>query len=182
MSQIDATQAGTFKIGGDIDVVRLGFGAMRITGPGIWGPPQERKRRCAPCAACRNWASISSTRRIPTARTCRNSSSARRCALTAARHCHQGRADPLRPGQLDPKGNPDYLIGQARRSREPSGWRDRSLAVAPGRPRVPPMSNSPPSRAAGDGRDPSCGLERGFGRADQGGAESLSRRDGAEPL
>jgi hypothetical protein len=42
--QIDAMQSakssGTFKIGGDMPVVRLAYGAMRITGPGIWGPPR----------------------------------------------------------------------------------------------------------------------------------------------
>jgi aryl-alcohol dehydrogenase-like predicted oxidoreductase len=32
----------TFVIGGDIEVRRLGFGAMRITGPGTLGPPQDR--------------------------------------------------------------------------------------------------------------------------------------------
>src|SRR5258708_8064995 len=32
----------TFAFGGDIEVRRLGFGAMRITGPGIWGPPGDR--------------------------------------------------------------------------------------------------------------------------------------------
>ena len=32
----------TFTIGGDLDVHRLGFGAMRITGRGIWGPPEDR--------------------------------------------------------------------------------------------------------------------------------------------
>lgn len=32
----------TFKIGGDLEVNRLGFGAMRITGPGIWGEPPDR--------------------------------------------------------------------------------------------------------------------------------------------
>ena len=32
----------TFAVGGDIEVRRLGFGAMRITGPGIWGPPPDR--------------------------------------------------------------------------------------------------------------------------------------------
>src|SRR6201991_3841372 len=32
----------TLAIGGDIEVRRLGFGAMRITGPGIWGPPSDR--------------------------------------------------------------------------------------------------------------------------------------------
>jgi aryl-alcohol dehydrogenase-like predicted oxidoreductase len=31
----------TFTIGGDLDVRRLGFGAMRITGKGIWGPPDD---------------------------------------------------------------------------------------------------------------------------------------------
>jgi pyridoxine 4-dehydrogenase len=31
----------TFTIGGDLPVHRLGFGAMRITGPGIWGPPAD---------------------------------------------------------------------------------------------------------------------------------------------
>ena len=31
----------TFKIGGDLEVRRLGFGAMRITGDGIWGPPAD---------------------------------------------------------------------------------------------------------------------------------------------
>jgi pyridoxine 4-dehydrogenase len=36
-----ATSAGTFKIGGDLEVVRLGYGAMRITGEGIWGPPRD---------------------------------------------------------------------------------------------------------------------------------------------
>ena len=33
--------AKTFKIGGDLEVNRLGFGAMRLTGPGIWGEPKD---------------------------------------------------------------------------------------------------------------------------------------------
>ena len=37
-----AVQSGTFKMGGDLPVVRLGFGAMRITGKGIWGEPADR--------------------------------------------------------------------------------------------------------------------------------------------
>jgi aryl-alcohol dehydrogenase-like predicted oxidoreductase len=37
-----ATASGSFSLGGDLYVYRLGFGAMRITGPGIWGPPQDR--------------------------------------------------------------------------------------------------------------------------------------------
>jgi len=39
-SQIEtAAASGTFTIGGDLTVNRLGYGAMRITGSGIWGPP-----------------------------------------------------------------------------------------------------------------------------------------------
>jgi aryl-alcohol dehydrogenase-like predicted oxidoreductase len=38
---IDARLSGTFDIGGDLRVHRLGFGAMRITGPGIWGEPRD---------------------------------------------------------------------------------------------------------------------------------------------
>jgi pyridoxine 4-dehydrogenase len=37
-----ASQAGEFTIGKDLRVVRLGFGAMRLTGKGIWGPPADR--------------------------------------------------------------------------------------------------------------------------------------------
>ncbi|HSS06216.1 MAG TPA: aldo/keto reductase [Rhodanobacteraceae bacterium] len=38
---VSAAPSGTFKIGGDIAVNRLGFGAMRITGKGIWGNPPD---------------------------------------------------------------------------------------------------------------------------------------------
>ncbi len=41
MAETNAKASGTFKIGGDLEVNRLGFGAMRITGPGIWGPPED---------------------------------------------------------------------------------------------------------------------------------------------
>jgi pyridoxine 4-dehydrogenase len=37
-----AASSGTFKIGGTLSVNRLGFGAMRITGPGVWGEPADR--------------------------------------------------------------------------------------------------------------------------------------------
>jgi pyridoxine 4-dehydrogenase len=38
----DVTKAsGRFTIGGDLEINRLGFGAMRITGEGIWGPPKD---------------------------------------------------------------------------------------------------------------------------------------------
>ena len=43
VESITAAAAGTVQLGGEITVHRLGYGAMRITGPGIWGPPKDRK-------------------------------------------------------------------------------------------------------------------------------------------
>jgi hypothetical protein len=43
MAQANGAKSGSFKVGGDIKVNRLGFGAMRITGAGIWGPPADRE-------------------------------------------------------------------------------------------------------------------------------------------
>ena len=37
-----AQASGTFTFGGDLTVNRLGFGAMRIVGKGVWGPPADR--------------------------------------------------------------------------------------------------------------------------------------------
>src|SRR6266540_159712 len=44
---LPAARSGTFKIGGDLPVHRLGFGAMRITGKGIWGEPQDHDEAIA---------------------------------------------------------------------------------------------------------------------------------------
>lgn len=40
--QRPAEASGTFTLGGDLTVYRLGFGSMRLTGPGIWGPPHDK--------------------------------------------------------------------------------------------------------------------------------------------
>jgi aryl-alcohol dehydrogenase-like predicted oxidoreductase len=40
-SQPSAIASGTFRLGGDLTVNRLGYGAMQITGPGVWGPPAD---------------------------------------------------------------------------------------------------------------------------------------------
>src|ERR1700731_4450261 len=39
-----AEAAGKIDVGGDLTVNRLGFGGMRITGQGVWGPPPDRER------------------------------------------------------------------------------------------------------------------------------------------
>jgi pyridoxine 4-dehydrogenase len=42
MTALNAGTAGTIDVGGDLTVNRLGYGAKRITGDGIWGPPPDR--------------------------------------------------------------------------------------------------------------------------------------------
>src|SRR5579862_9068990 len=44
---ISASNAGDVSLGGQLSVHRLGFGAMRLTGEGIWGPPKDRKAALA---------------------------------------------------------------------------------------------------------------------------------------
>jgi len=41
-ARLSAASAGTVTLGGELTVNRLGFGAMRLTGDGIWGPPKDR--------------------------------------------------------------------------------------------------------------------------------------------
>ena len=43
---INASAAGQFRIG-DVTINRLGYGAMRLTGRGIWGPPSDRPAELA---------------------------------------------------------------------------------------------------------------------------------------
>ena len=46
---VTAAVAGMIDVGGDLTAARLGYGAMRITGPGVWGEPPDRDRaRAAP--------------------------------------------------------------------------------------------------------------------------------------
>ena len=44
---MNARDSGTFLLGGDLPVHRLGFGAMRITGNGVWGPPRDEAEALA---------------------------------------------------------------------------------------------------------------------------------------
>jgi pyridoxine 4-dehydrogenase len=44
MSSLPAAASGTFLLGGTLSVARMGFGAMRITGQGIWGEPPDREK------------------------------------------------------------------------------------------------------------------------------------------
>lgn len=112
-----AARSGTFRIGGDIEVNRLGFGAMRITGPGIWGEPPDRAE------------ALRTLRRLPelgvnfidTADSYGPDVSER--LLREALHPYKGllvatKAGLARtgPDRWIPLGRPEYLIQQAHRS------------------------------------------------------------------
>lgn len=117
----NASSSGTFKIGGDLPVHRLGFGAMRITGKGIWGPPSDTP------------GAIRTLKRIPdlginfidTADSYGPDVSEN--LIRDALHSHMHEHSPLvvatkaglartGPDQWTPLGRPEYLIQQAHRS------------------------------------------------------------------
>jgi hypothetical protein len=80
----NAAKSGTFAIGGDITVNRLGFGAMRVTGRGIWGEPEDRAEAIRTLERLLSSALISSTLPILVGLTFRKSSSAKFCIPTRA--------------------------------------------------------------------------------------------------
>ena len=116
MSSINASASGQFRIG-DITVNRLGYGAMRITGRGIWGPPSDRD------------AALATLRRLPeigvnfidTADSYGPDVSEK--LIHEALHPYEGlliatKAGLTRqgPDQWTPDGCPAYLIAQAKGS------------------------------------------------------------------
>jgi aryl-alcohol dehydrogenase-like predicted oxidoreductase len=127
MNSINASAAGRFKIG-DSTINRLGYGAMRITGRGIWGPPPDRG------------AALATLRRLPeigvnfidTADSYGPDVSEE--LIREALHPYDGlliatKAGLTRPGpgQWEPNGHPDYLISQAKGSLRKLGVKQIAL-------------------------------------------------------
>lgn len=117
MATLTAARSGTFRIGGELEVHRLGFGAMRITGEGIWGPPADK------AAATRVLKRLPElgVNFIDTADSYGPDVSEE--LLREALHPYKGlvvatKGGLTRPGpdQWVPNGRPDYLIKQARHS------------------------------------------------------------------
>ncbi len=121
MSLINASAGGQFQIGERV-INRLGFGAMRITGPGVWGPPPDHQ------------AALDTLRRLPelgvnfvdTADSYGPDVSEK--LIREALHPYEGMLIATKagftrqgPGVWTPHGDPAYLIAQARRSREKLG-------------------------------------------------------------
>ena len=53
MTTTTASESGTFSIGGDLTVNRLGYGTMQLTGEGVWGPPKDHDEALRVLAAGR---------------------------------------------------------------------------------------------------------------------------------
>jgi aryl-alcohol dehydrogenase-like predicted oxidoreductase len=122
MSNPSARDAGTFALGGDLEIARIGFGAMRIVGPGVWGSPDD------PASVIRTLQRIPELgiNFIDTADSYGPDLS--EDLIRQALHPYSGihiatKAGFFRPGpdQWIPRGDPDYLIAQARSSRERLG-------------------------------------------------------------
>ena len=178
------SQSGAFEIAGK-SVHRLGFGAMRITGPGIWGEPADRAEAWRCCAGRSSWASTSSTPPTPTARTSEE---------MIAEALHPYAEDVLiatkagltrsGPDRWAPVGRPGYLRQQAELSAAPAAdGADRAVPAAPDRPRgAAGRSGRRAQGAAGRGQDRRHRAVGGQRLRDQGGPRDRRDRHRAEPL
>jgi pyridoxine 4-dehydrogenase len=115
----NAAKSGSFQIGGDLKVHRLGFGAMRITGEGIWGPPKDKS---VAIALLKDLAGLG-VDFIDTADAYGPEVS--EDLIREALYPYKGfviatKGGLTRPGagSWSPNGNPDYLINAAQKSRE----------------------------------------------------------------
>jgi len=118
----DARKSGTFKIGDAITVNRLGFGAMRVTGPGVWGEPEDRDEalrtlRHLPALGVNFIDTADSYGPDVSERLIRETLHPYVGILVATK----GGLTRPGPGQWVPRGRPDYLIGEARKSRNQLG-------------------------------------------------------------
>ena len=147
MSELNAAASGTFKIGGQTKINRLGFGAMRITGPGIWGEPTDRAE------------AIRTLKRLPelgvdfidTANSYGPDVSER--LIREALHPYGGilvatKAGLTRggPDRWTTKGDPDHLIAEARKSQQKLGVEQIGFgSFTASTPKCLAASSSPPS-------------------------------------
>ena len=117
-----AKHPDTFRIGGELEINRLGFGAMRITGAGIWGPPADRE------------GALATLRRLPelgvdfidTANSYGPEVSEE--LIREALHPYakvtvatKGGLERPGPDSWVPNGNPSHLVSEAHASRERLG-------------------------------------------------------------
>ena len=126
--KLEASKSGSFRIGGEIESNRLGFGAMRLTGPGIWGRPTDRAE------------AIRTLKRAPERRinfidtADSQGPDVSEQFIREALYLYDGiliaTKGGLRrpgPGQWKPDGRPEYLRQQGIKSREKLGLKQIGL-------------------------------------------------------
>ena len=123
---VNASQSGRFRIGGTFEVNRLGFGAMRIVGPGVFGEPQDREEALRTLSRLRDLG----VDFIDTADSYGPdfSEALIREALHPYGQVHiatKGGLARTGPDVWIPLGRPEYLIQQAHKSR----WRLKVEAI-----------------------------------------------------
>ncbi|MGD1017230.1 MAG: aldo/keto reductase [Roseiarcus sp.] len=118
----DAGQSGVFKIGGEIAVHRLGYGAMRVTGRGVWGEPADRAEALRTLRRLREIG----VNFVDTADSYGPEVSER--LIREALHPYgeilvatKGGLTRSGPNQWSALGRPDYLVQQAHKSRRNLG-------------------------------------------------------------
>jgi len=127
-SKVTAATAGIFRIGSELTINRLGFGAMRITGPGVWGEPADRAE------------ALRTLRRLPELKVNFIDTAdiygpdVSEQLIREALHPYPHMLIATKGGQTrtgrdswKPLGRPDYLIQQAQRSRRQLGVAQISL-------------------------------------------------------
>ena len=154
-----AAPSGTFELGGDLPVVRLGYGTMQLPGEGVWGPPKDHDEAHRACCAAPSSSAITF---FDTA-----DSYGPYVAEDLLREALHPYADDVviatkagltrqGPGVWTPLGQPAYLRQQVELSLRRLGARaDRPVPAAPHRPDVPRRRPGRRAQAAaGRGQDP----------------------------
>ena len=158
MSTSTAAASGTFKLGGDLEVNRLGYGTMQLTGDGVWGEPDDHDEAIAVLRR----AVESGVNFIDTADSYGPEVAER--LIHEALHPYADdlviatKAGLTRPGPGDwqPVGRPEYLRQQCELSLRRLGLEThRPLPAAPDRPEGPARRAGRRARQAAEGgQDP----------------------------
>jgi pyridoxine 4-dehydrogenase len=117
VTKLNAVASGAFRIGGEIQINRLGYGAMRIAGPGVWGEPQDRAEVLRILRRARelgiNFIDTADSYGPGVSEQLIKEALAPYPGILVATKAGLTRPGP---GQWATKGNPDYLIRQAHAS------------------------------------------------------------------
>ena len=127
-ANLSAVQSGSFKIGGQIKVNRLGFGAMRITGQGVWGQPADKAQALAVLKRLPELdIDFIDTADSYGPEVSENLIREALSPYTGLLIATKGGLTRPGPNNWVPNGNPDYLVNAAHQSRDRLGVKTIAL-------------------------------------------------------